>query len=62
VRLQATVYIADAIVSRASSSAGGAAGLTAARLDYYLWRSAVVAEEAGQLADFPFHRTRTCSY
>ena len=38
-------------------------GLTAARLDYFLWRKAVEAAVVENLDDeHPFHRTRTTSY
>jgi hypothetical protein len=45
-----------------SGRGGLGLGLTVARFDYFCWRSAVVAEEAGELAEFPFHRTRTIAY
>ena len=51
--------VADAIIARAGERLGG---LTAARLDYFLWRTAVVEAEAGRLDNFSFHRTRTNSY
>ena len=55
----ATIAIGDEIVSRCSERLDG---LTAARLDYFLWRSAVEAESAGELAEIAFHRTRTTDY
>ena len=58
----ATVAISDTIVQRVAARTEGRFELTAAKLDYFLWRSAVVADEAGEYAEFPFHRTRTTSY
>jgi hypothetical protein len=36
--------------------------ITAAQLDYYLWKTTVQMDAAGELGDFPFHRTRTTDY
>jgi hypothetical protein len=36
--------------------------ITAAQLDYYLWKTAVHMDGTGELANFPFHRTRTTDY
>ena len=55
----ATIAIGDEIVSRCSERLDG---LTAARLDYFLWRSAVEAESAGELAEIAFHSTRATDY
>lgn len=57
----ATIAIADAVLARANSR-DGELGLSAAKFDYWCWRTAVAAEDEGLLAAFPFHRTRTTDY
>ena len=55
----ATVWAAQ-LVGDALRKREGLEGLTQAQLDYYLWRTAVKRDAAGELP--PFHRTRCTAY
>ena len=53
--------MAGAVLTSALRARGGVASdLTTAQLDYYLWKTAVARDAAGELP--PFHRTRCTAY
>ena len=61
VAIRAATVVAGAVLTSALRARGGVASdLTTAQLDYYLWKTAVARDAAGELP--PFHRTRCTAY
>ena len=61
VAIRAATVVAGAVLTCAMRARGGVASdLTTAQLDYYLWKTAVARDAAGELP--PFHRTRCMAY
>ena len=60
VMIRAATVWAAAILGDALRARDGAAGVTQAQLDYFLWKRAVQRDAAGELP--AFHRTRCTAY
>ena len=66
-----TILIGEALVAQLNSKSrrsvygvlgGNNEAVTAAQLDYYLWRTAIEKDAAGELAPLQFHRVGTTDY